>query len=295
MDQISEDEQEFNKVFDELSQADGATQKGAEEVEEVVDTKEAAASETENNAQDQEEMEDLWSGLSEDQLARISALEKEKEKALMDQKAAAGRVSYMQKQMNSMSKAPSQTQPAQNTDEQPSNAQVQEAMQTPEGWAAFKDEYPEIGDAIDHRLSGQQGEITKVIEERLAPITSKIQSDAVSQAEAQLEALHPGYQDILAAPDFSKWLNEQPHPVQLLAESYDAFEASTLINFYKQTLPPTEQDDGNTAVKNKIKQKRSAQMSASKGIQTRSSASPKGQVDDDDFDGEWDRLAAQDR
>lgn len=144
-----------------------------------------------------------------------------------------GRVSAFQRKINNLEHEIATIQKG--PGEQPSNEEITDAMATDEGWNQFKEDYPEVAEAIDARLDNALGEVNT----KIAPVVEKAQQDRATEAEAAQEEAYgevakefPTWQTAVQEDVFQNWMATQPPGVQALAASDDPRDASTLIGKY---------------------------------------------------------------
>ena len=92
---------------------------------------------------------------------------------------------------------------------------------------------------------------------------------------------------------FVDWLQEQPNAIQQLSNSNDAFEASTLLDYYKLGLP--QGDIATTSTVTSIQQKRAKQLEDSTGVRSKPGPAASGVIPPDDFDTAFEMFAADNR
>ena len=188
--------------------------------------------------------DDPYAGLPPEAVERIKAAEAERDELRHQVSSGNGRVSALQRKLNDLERQIQQASAAQSAagNDAPSEQQIAEAMETPEKWEDFKDEYPEIADAIDSRLAAALNQHQSQLDQRLAPVIETVHEQKVLTGYEELEQIHPGWRDRVATDDFQSWLEQQPEAVQAWADSDDVNEASSLIGYYDQYLLATGRD-----------------------------------------------------
>jgi hypothetical protein len=98
---------------------------------------------------------------------------------------------------------------------------------------------------------------------------------------------------VVNSESFIDWLQEQPNAIQQLSNSNDAFEASTLLDYYKLSLPTEE--IATTSTVTSIQQKRAKQLEDSTGVKSKRGPGATGVIPPDDFDTAFEMFAADNR
>lgn len=122
---------------------------------------------------------------------------------------------------------------------QPTAAQISEARNDPEAWKRLEEEYPEFAQvmkpAIESHISALRSEIEAL---RGAAKTTDspdvLQRLDTAQRELMVEVRHPGWKDLIATPQFTGWLTEQPREVQMLANSPEPRDAIRLLDLHRE-------------------------------------------------------------
>ena len=175
----------------------------------------------------------------------------------------------------------------------PSATEVAEAMKTPEAWASFNEEYPDIHDAIESRLEMERSQNQETMNRALQPLRAAEEERHVSNQYAALEAAHTDWKDVVNSESFVDWLQEQPNAIQELSNSNDAFEASKLLDYYKLSQPLEE--IATTSTVTSIQQKRAKQLEDSTGVKSKPGPGATGVIPPDDFDAAFEMFAADNR
>jgi len=214
---------------------------------------------------------------------RLAALEAENEKLKHSEASQRGRLGAYQRQINQL-----QSQLTQNTPRKPVQGEDQQRQQAAEAagvkdWEALKEDFPEVAKALDARLEveGQRLEADRQrqaqLEQQIAqlqsavqPIQQQAQDQYLSTQVDALSARHPDWREVVSAPAFAEWLNQQPDSLKRLTESNDAAEAAALMDLYKSQ----------NAVADSNLDKRQERLAAAQSVPRRGSA-PKGGVPED--------------
>ena len=277
---------DFDSAFDEFSTEDETTsaELAPEDTEFVAETEEVEAA-TEEREQAPEE--DIWAEADEGLKSEYDKLRDNNDKLSHQAKSNAGRIGALQRKLNEFQA----TSPAGGNP--PSATEVAEAMKTPEAWASFNEEYPDIHDAIESRLEMERSQNQETMNRALQPLRAAEEERHVSNQYAALEAAHTDWKDVVNSESFVDWLQEQPNAIQELSNSNDAFEASKLLDYYKLSQPLEE--IATTSTVTSIQQKRAKQLEDSTGVKSKPGPGATGVIPPDDFDTAFEMFAADNR
>lgn len=121
----------------------------------------------------------------------------------------------------------------------------------------FKEDYPDIADAVDRLVNHRLGSQQEKLQEQLALLDNRFnqtiqpmrEAESQRSKEAQISALqsqHPDFVQIVQSQDFQDWLEVQPEPVKQMYYSDSADEASWMLDSFKrvkQGQQPAVQED----------------------------------------------------
>jgi len=235
----------------------------------------------------------------EDLSTKLAALEAENQKLKHSEASQRGRLGAYQRQINELQ---SKLQTPQNTPGKPSSEEQarQDAADAAgvKDWEALKSDFPEVANALDARLESEkrqieadrqrQAQLERRIEElstAVQPIQQQAQENYLRTQVDALSARHPDWQEVVAAPAFAEWLNQQPESLRSLTESNDAAEAAALMDLYKsQTGGALDSREGTP-------DKRQERLAAAQTV-SRRGAAPKGGVPDE-FEAAFDHYASK--
>ena len=274
---------DFDSAFDEFTEDAELTPENneavvAEEVEEVT----AEASQEVAPVED-----DIWAGADETLRSEYNKLQENNDKLSHQAKSNAGRIGALQRKLNEFQAA----SPA--VGNQPTATEVAEAMKTPEAWASFNEEYPDIHDAIESRLEVERSQNQEAMNRALQPLRAAEEERHVNSQYAALEAAHNDWKDVVKSESFADWLQQQPVAIQQLSNSNDAFEASKLLDYYKLSQP--QGAAATTSTVTSIQQKRAKQLEDAAGVQSKPGPGATGVIPPDDFDAAFEMFAAENR
>ena len=280
---------DFDSAFDEFSTEEETTsaELAPEDTEFVAETEEVEEVEAAIEEPEEAPEEDIWAKADEGLKSEYEKLRDNNDKLSHQAKSNAGRIGALQRKLNEFQA----TSPAGGTT--PSATEVAEAMKTPEAWASFNEEYPDIHDAIESRLEVERSQNQATMDRALQPLRAAEEERHVNDQYAALEAAHTDWKDVVNSESFIDWLQEQPNAIQQLSNSNDAFEASTLLDYYKLSLP--QEAIATTSTVTSIQQKRAKQLEDSTGVRSKPGPGATGVIPPDDFDTAFEMFAADNR
>jgi hypothetical protein len=172
-------------------------------------------------------------------------------------------------------------------------AQLQSAQSANPGvvnkhWDTLKEDYPDIAQGISSLLEEKDARHAREIESlknSIAPIQAQAQESFVSQQYQILAQEHPDYSQIAASPEFTQWVQTQPHNVQQMMESDNAADAAYLLRTYKNEMSPGLQ------ATSELKQRREKQLRQAQNVPSRGGRSQQVMPPDDDFEAAFDYFA----
>jgi hypothetical protein len=217
----------------------------------------------------------------------------------------AGRVSAFQRKINGLESEINQIKATSNK-EQPTKAEISEAMGDDESWEQFQEDYPEVAEAIDKRLSKAMGSHEEKINTTLAPVIEERQEKAMEEAYGAVAKEYPTWQTAVKEQHFGEWLNTQPAVVRSLAESDDPADASSLIGLYDNhrianSLPSLKSDKtdpnpdtGVVDTADALAERRARQLEDGKSIPSKPArVDPTHETGDDEFERSFNAFAAR--
>jgi len=234
----------------------------------------------------------------EDLSAKLAALEAENQKLKHSEASQRGRLGAYQRQINQL----------QSKLEQPKNTSGKESAEDQarqdaaeaagvKDWQALQEDFPEVAKALDARLESEkrqieadrqrQAQLEQRIEElqsAVQPIQQQAQDNYLRTQVDALSARHPDWQEVVAAPAFAEWLNQQPESLRSLTESNDAAEAAALMDLYKSQTGQLDSREGTP-------DKRQERLASAQTVSRRGTAQ-KGGVPED-FEAAFDHYASK--
>lgn len=213
--------------------------------------------------------------------ARFKAAETERaraDKLANDNRSMAGRMSaYQRKYEEAAGKRPVDVK------------QEQSAEQTAE-WTQFVGDYPDIAKAIEARFAASQPGKSADVEAMVEYVQQERRSRFLSEAWDAVEAVHAGWRDKVATPEFAEWKASSP-TYEKLASSDDVADAIALFDLYDAhtlkskpaPVPVVPVDPAKAAEAAKLAARRGAQVEGGRAP-TAKNASPNQNVDMGDAD-----------
>lgn len=226
---------------------------------------------------------------------RLSSLEQENQKLKHSEASQRGRLGAYQRQINELQQQLQQRQQqTQNSDgrEKSTDERRDEAAQEmgSDDWDAFKEDFPDMARAFESRLQADQQRQAQ-LEQQIAQLQSTVQpiqqqahEQQVQSEYARLEDRHSDWLDVVNAPDFQTWLENQNPAIKQLAGSDSADDASALLDFYKGMTP----GNGSRATQH---DKRQSRLANAQTVSRRGAAQQRGTPDD--FDAAFEHYAAK--
>ena len=269
-----QDESEYDDAFAEFAEARDV-EDVIEEVEDEPAADIAAEAPDQEPAPVEEVTEDPYAGMTEEVKARFIALEETTAAQQHTIDSDAGRVSAFQRKINQLERNQQQAPRP-----QPSTSQIADAMKGSDAqWDQFKEDYPEVAQALDNRFAALGVAAQDSIDSTLAPVRDHQahieRVDASNAHKARIDAVsevYPTWTAEVKKPEFNSWLSDQPPGVRALSESDDTADASTLIGLYdghlvasgKPSLKPDPEPGVNEVVPaaNPQANRRAAQLEA---------------------------------
>ncbi|WP_277810686.1 hypothetical protein [Chromohalobacter canadensis] len=248
--EAAQPEDDFEAMFAEYSGSqpadDTAEQEGGETGAES-ETAEGGEEERQAQAEQEEEL-----------TPREKELQAQLDRLQQSEASQRGRVGALQRQINEFKRNQGgQQRPAQGGQQasQPSNssgeqqeADQKQAMAEAAGsddWESLKQDFPDIARAVEARLEGDRQETARLQQEvadlrsTVQPMQEQAHEQYLGSQKRALEARHSDWKEVVNAPAFQQWLQQQPASISSLFESEDAAEAAALLDLYKSTNPPT--------------------------------------------------------
>lgn len=140
--------------------------------------------------------------------------------------------------------------------------QVREAMRDPEKFAALKEDYPEIGEAVGELAAGLRQEFDQALNSRMEKVEQFMGSVRQSAAEAaeqaafaKIEEKHEGWRDTVNTEEFDRWFASQPKDVQTaVGQSTDPGALIWALDTYKAATAPASPPTPGSARKARLAQ-----------------------------------------
>ncbi|MCL5796472.1 MAG: hypothetical protein M1579_03110 [Gammaproteobacteria bacterium] len=152
-----------------------------------------------------------------------------------------------------------------------SQAPKQEAPEAnePNPLDALKEEFPELGNSIERALAHEREQMQRTFEQKLTPLEQmRLENEQRAyalqrqQGLAQVAQAHPDWQQIVNAPVFKSWFDQQPAAVQnILTDSENPSENIWLLSQFKRDMALANQQ---RQVQSQAKSQRLAQSAGVK-------------------------------
>ena len=222
---------------------------------------------------DVKQEEDPYAGLTEAAKARLIALEETNKSLQHRVNSDAGRVSAFQRKVNELT-TQIETISKKTGGEQPTQKEVVAAMADGNKWEKFKEEYPEVAEALDSRFNEISSKQNKQIETVLAPVIVERQQKDAEKAFGAVADVFPSWQNAVNEQPFKDWMASQPAAVQTLADSREVADATSLIGLYdnhrivngmpslKKSDPVSSKEGVDTSSKDSVAERRERQKQA---------------------------------
>ena len=307
--EAAQPEDDFEAMFAEYSgsqPADDTAEQEQEVGESEADTEsseQAEGGEEERQAQQEEEL-----------TPREKELQAQLDRLQQSEASQRGRVGALQRQINEFKRNQgSQQRPAQSGQQasqqsKSSGNEQQEADQKQamaeavgsDDWESLKQDFPDIARALEARLEGDRQERARLQQEvadlrsTVQPIQQQAHEQYLGSQMRALEARHSDWQEVVNAPAFQQWLQQQPPSIQALTDSDDAAEAAALLDLYKGTNPSAGSDSAQgNAQADAQREKRQQRLAGAVTPQRRGAA--KRDAVPDDWEGQFNHFAKSKR
>lgn len=170
-------------------------------------------------------------------LHELETLKATNQQLLHQVKSAEGRMAAIQREYEQSRRAAAQLAP----DAQPTQAQVNQAAQTPAKWAALKEDFPEWGEAVEELLHTKLTQVNPAQTFTPDDVARIVQqnADAVrfemmqKLEEVRVDAKHDNWRNEVNTTEFAQWLAVQPIEVKQLTQSPYASDAIALLDLYQ--------------------------------------------------------------
>ena len=189
---------------------------------------------------------------------QMAVLRKERDEFEHSFKSQVGRVSALQKKLDSESPAPKKFD---------------------DDLASAMEDYPEIVKPMMDYFDRKYGDL----DQRLAPMQQQNErQDEQRYIDAQVNIIDsniPDWRNIISGNDYKQWLTEQPSAIQSMSSSYDARDYQYLIGSFQGTKTKS----------NDLSQRRQSKLAGNVAIQSKGAS--KSSSAPDDFSSAWEYYA----
>lgn len=244
--------------------------------------------------------DELWSGASAEQRAAFEAARDEARRGEQYRRSNEGRITAYQRQIAALKAA--QASGAQQGEssiaqKQDDGNNAGEGFLNSEKWKNFSDEYPEVANPLGDIIDGLQSHTSRLESELSAILADRRQAELNNQA-ALLAGEYPDWQEVVAAPGFVAWLEQQPRHIQEAAqrnadEIVDAYEAADVVGRFRgyRTSRGENTAQGDTAREQSsnaaLARKRAHQLEAASAARSSGPAAATGIAEDGDPESLW--------
>lgn len=307
--EVVEDETtEFEDAFDEFAGDDTGKEDDLEDPTKegeaaAESTEELASNETKDGTQEDEPKEgDLYYGWPQAAIDAHKDQQSELETLQHRANSDSSRVSAFQRKVNTLEQQITEIQSS-GTGDQPSDQEITTAMGSDEKWETFKEDYPEVAEAIDSRFENVIGAQNKQVQAAIAPVVERQAESEMEEAYDVVAQDFPTWQDAVQEQHFQDWLNTQPPGIQALANSDDTADASSLIGLYDgfrvedglETLKVVSNDPDNSGVEedrpNSVAERRRRQLESGSAVPSKSARIDPTAETGDDFERAFNAFA----
>jgi hypothetical protein len=229
----TQDEQSFEDAFNEFANTE---EESKEEVPQAVEVKEelpqdeeAKEGEPQEIAAQETSKPDPWNGVPEALKTEFEKLKKDHDYWQHRYQSDVGRVSAYQRQVEELKQ-----QLGQRKDE-PGKSEVNAAMESPEKWKEFKEEYPEVAEYLEP-LRNQLGQLKTsfdAIQGQLSPLQQAEKIRTQQESFKRIGEVHNDWVDIVKHPTFDQWLTRQSPGMRGMASSDDPEDVIALVSNFK--------------------------------------------------------------
>lgn len=182
----------------------------------------------------------FYDGMNEDTASHFKELEESNKKLKHAIDSDDGRVSALQKKINTLT---TDLEHVSKKNKAPSQEELTKAMESNENWDKFKVEYPEVSNSIDQRLETHQKAIDEKLgaqqsnfDHTLAPVLEQSHSREIEENYDKVAKEFPSWQNVSKDVGFNRWLNKQPLAVQNIADSPEVQDTVDLFRLYDDHL-----------------------------------------------------------
>ena len=286
-----EQDSEFSSAFAEAAAARQAEHTQVEEPDDDDAVGEPAPDAGESG--EEEGPPDIWAQAPEEARSAYEQAVAEQERLRHSVHSNAGRVSALQRKINELeSQLGRQVQSAAAPSGAPTAQEINDAMQTPESWASFTEEYPEVARAVDGRISREIARLEQTLNPLREQVVRQQQNEArqfQQSQESELAKAHPNWKQTINTPEFQAWFQGQPTSIQTLVESDYADDAIALLNFDSSSM--RERGAPSTGRVSEIQAARQRRLEQS--TETTGKRGAQRPLDEDDFSSAFKAAAAK--
>lgn len=281
---VDDNYDEFDAAFEE--NANKHDDSGVEEIPGEVGEEEPEVEEKAADDTDAQEASGSEEAAEEDD--ELKKAQQEIERLKHKDSSQRGRLSALTKQLNELRAA----------QQQPPEEEASVNADEDSDWEEFQQDFPEIAEVVNKRLSKFDEKINHV-KEGVKKVTdtqsTMVEGEITEYRETQMERVrdaHPDIDLVTVDPAFIVWRNNAPADIQEKRNSLHAEDAIAIIDAFKesQQLAPQKAEPEKSEIE-KLKEKRRKNLEQSAGIGSKKIG--KAVVENDDFDSAFAATAKQ--
>ncbi len=221
-----------------------------------------------------------------------------------------GRVSALQRKVNTLTGEIDQIRST--TAEKPSDKEISAAMADGDKWDGFKEEYPEIAEAIESKFTKELkslGDRVDTVSNTIKPVVDRQAENEFTEQRDKVSKEYPLWQQTVYSSedgkfsdDYLAWYNQQAPGIRSLADSDDVADATSLLGLYDQNrvargLPSMKADHSDEDVVDKtadqLAAKRQRQLQDGVTLDSRSAGIKPDTSGGDEFENAFNAFAAR--
>ena len=239
-----------------MAEGDSELESGYVGTESTVEKQEVVTPEPEKVPKPQEEAKPDPMQELRDLIAKQNELIEKQGQRLRNAEGHFGGLNHTQKQLQetlAASKAASQK-----VADAPTQAQVEDAIDSPEEWKALKADFPDWASATEKYMDARMRKLPAVdvdglqkqVAEQIKGETEAVRREII---ESSLDAVFPDWKSEINSPAFSEWRSKQPPEIEALAASAKVGDAARMLKLFAESkaVKPSPQVQANA-----IRQKR---------------------------------------
>lgn len=225
---------EFSGESEEQEEEQAAAPEGGDEEEEP---------EPAEPKQDKAE-EDPWAAVPEELRNQHQKTVQELERAKHAAKSESGRQFALQQKIQELETA---LKSGAKNNNAPTGEQVREAMRSPEKLAKMKDDFPEVGEAMEEMMGfmrqefrGELQQRTQKFDQFIGRLQQQQAQNAINSELAKIREAHNDYETTVETPEFQDWVSKQAPKVREQLTSWSSADVIDLLDRYEAAKAPPQ-------------------------------------------------------